>query len=176
VGLCALLGAVLILLGAAALLRLAVLLANRLVGAPAQSAPAPKRGGIAEWDWDDWDDEGTEKDEPTEPQRQRAIPTPGLATSVAIMFLTAFVAVLAFVLLGFAAESVGMRMRRDETRLLVIIAELPILFLTLSVLLTALLPARFGRAALVAFLHLLILGGILLSLGAVVFVFAALFR
>src|SRR5262245_23776870 len=108
-------GAFLALLVAALLLRLAVMTANRLAG-PVRAKP---RGGIAEWDWDDWDDEYAA---PARPSRgAAAIPEPGLGTCTVIVFATAFVAVLGFVLLGFAAEGVGLHMRNEGTRVAVAI-------------------------------------------------------
>jgi hypothetical protein len=141
-------------LALAAMLKLAVVVANKAVGSvPAEKEPS--RGGIAEWDWDDWDDEEEEDARPAFARggRKQAIPEPGVLKCVGIVLVTAFAAGLGFVLLGFAAEGVGLRMRREETRFAVALFDLPIVALTLSVMLVASLPTGFWRAAMVSFIY-----------------------
>jgi hypothetical protein len=164
---CACGSALLVALLAAALLRLAVYVTNKLVD-PVR-APAPSSGGIAQWDWDDWDDEYTT------PARGRrgtgAVPEPGTGKGMVIMFITALAFGLAFVLLGFFAEEmIGLRRWRDESMLVVAFLCLPLADLILTVQLFALLPTTFWRAALVAFVYNLILGALTVSIGAVIFV------
>jgi len=152
------------LLAGAFVLRLAVSLTNRLVGPTAEKVQ--RRGRVPEWDWDDWDDEDTQY---IVQPRERAIPEPGLATCAAVMFVTAFAAVLGFVLLSFAAESVGLRMRRDDTQLAVAIVDLPIVFLTLTVTLVATLPTTFWRGAMIAFVYGFLLFVLVVCIGIALF-------
>jgi len=156
------------LLGLAALLKLAVVMTNRMVGAP-PAEKAPSRGGIAEWDWDDWDDE--EDSALARPSRRKqAIPEPGVLKCAGVVVITSFAAVLGFVLLTFAAESVGLRMRRGETQFAIALVDLPIVALTLSVMLVASLPTGFWRAAMVTFIYGFLLVALALCFGAVLFV------
>jgi hypothetical protein len=148
-------GGLAVLLVAALLLRLSVSVANRVIG-PAKAPARARAGRIAEWDWDDWDDEDAYPGPADSARGPNVIPEPGIVKCGAIVFLTAFVALLGFVLLGFVAEELGLRMRRGDTRTAVAIFDLPVVGLTLSVLLVATLPTTFWRAALVAFLYGLI--------------------
>jgi hypothetical protein len=161
-------GALLALLVAASLLRLAVSIANRLIGPVKEQAPAS--GGIAEWDWDDWDDEYTTS---TKPARARpganAIPEPGIPKCVAIILTTAFAAGLGFTFLGFAAEAVGLRMHRDDTKLAVALVDLPLTSFVLVLMLVAVLPTTFWRASMVTFLYNLIIIGLAVGIGTVVY-------
>jgi hypothetical protein len=86
------------------------------------------------------------------------------------VLLTAFAAVVSFVLLGFVAEELGLRMRRGDTKTAVAIFDLPVVGLALSVLLTATLPTTFWRAALVAFLFGLIVFLTLAAISCALFV------
>jgi hypothetical protein len=163
-------GGLAVLLVAALLLRLSVSAANRVVG-PARARARAGAGRIAEWDWDDWDDED-DYPAPTGPSARgpNVIPEPGIIKCGALVFLTAFAAVFGFVLLGFVAEELGLRMRRDETRIAVVIFDLPVAGLALSVLLVATLPTTFWRAALVTFLYGLIVFVTLAALACALFV------
>jgi hypothetical protein len=166
VGLVCLCGAAaLVVLVAAALLRLSVSITNRMVG------PGKVRsGGIAEWDWDDWDDEYAS---PRARRKTGAVPEPGLGKCTAIVFGTALVFVLGFILMAFAGEElIGLRMWRDESKLAVAIFAFPVADLALLVLLIALLPTTFWRAAMVVFVHNLVVLGLTLGFGAGVFVLA----
>jgi hypothetical protein len=161
-------GGVAVLLVAALLLRLATSVTNKMLGGPARAEVRPRsRGGIPEWDWDDWDDE----DVPAQrPRRGRGgVPAAGFGTCVVSAFLTALVFGLAFILLGFAAEENGLRMRHVETRLAIAIVALPIAYLTLTVMLILLLPTTFWRAAMVAFVYGLFILGLVVAVGAFVF-------
>ena len=169
--LCGIVGLVAFALAAAGLLRFAVVLANRAVGAPADAPPPPPIGGIPAWDWDDWDED---EDDAPPPRRRRggqAIPLPGILKGVGVVLVTAFATGLGAVLLIFALESQGLRMRQTDTRLAVAVLDLPVAFLTLSVVLLAALPTTFRRAALVAFVFGLLLAGVALTVGSVAFFF-----
>lgn len=156
-------------LGLAALLRLAAVLANKVVGSvPAEKAPS--RGGIAEWDWDDWDEEEEDARPAFARSRKPAIPEPGILKSVGIVLVTAFAAGLGFVLLGFAAEGMGLRMGRGDTSFAVALFDLPIVALTLSVMLVASLPTGFWRAAMVTFIYGFLLLGLGLFCAVLIFV------
>ncbi len=161
------------LLVAGALLRLAVLAANKLVG-PGPGRARARSGGIPEWDWDDWDDEYPATVRPW--RGGPVIPEPGTFKCMAIAFLTAFVFALGFLLTGLAAQEVGLRMWREETRLAVAVVNLPVAGFALTVLLTMMLPTGFWRAAMVAFVYGFILGGFVLFLGAFIFVVATVAR
>jgi hypothetical protein len=155
-------GLALIALVAAALLRLAVTVTNRLLG----QAPAtvPSSSGIAEWDWDDWDDEYT-----APVRTAAAAPDPGLAKCAVIVVVSVLAFVLGFVLLGIAMENlVGLKMWRDESQLVVAVLDLPITDLVLTAALCVLLPTTFWRAALIAFVYNLIIFVLTLSAGAIV--------
>lgn len=157
-------------LGLAALLKLAVVLANRTVGPVTEQEKPLSRGGIAEWDWDDWDDEDERDDTPTRPRgSKQAIPEPGVPKCVAIVTITSFVVVLVFVLLTFAAEGVGLRPGRDDTQFALAIVELPIVGFLLSALLSTMLPTGFWRAAMVTFLYGLLLFALAMVLAVVIF-------
>jgi hypothetical protein len=163
--LCGCAGVLLAALVAGSLLRLAVSLANKAV-----DQHLPVSGGIAEWDWDDWDDE---YEAPTRPRRgSKVIPEPGIIKCAALLFVSALVYGLAFVLLMFAAEDfLGPRMRGDA-QLVVGLFALPAGDLALTVLLLSMLPTTFWRAAMVTFIYNLMLLGIGLGLGAFWFVLA----
>ena len=155
----------------ASLLRGAISLTNKFVG-PARPGARPG-GGIAAWDWDDWDDEYAA---PARPRRgPGAVPDPGLFKCMAVVFATALVFALGFVLAGFAAEElIGLRMWRDEAKLVIAVLTLPVADLALTVLLIVMLPTTFWRAVLVALVYNLILLAIALIVAAIVFVLAAL--
>jgi hypothetical protein len=174
---CGCVGALAVLLVTAGLLRLAVSATNKLLGPGKAKAPSPSRasGAIPEWDWDDWDDEPLE---PVKPWRgQGVIPEPGTFKCMAIMFATALVFVGGCVATGIVLEEVvGLRMWREESKLLVTILNLPVAFGTLTLLLTGTLPTNFWRAGLVAFVFGLVLLAFLLFIGAIVFVVGVVFR
>jgi hypothetical protein len=157
-------GVLLAALVAGSLLRLAVSITNKMVS----PARAPASGGIAEWDWDDWDDEYTA---PARPRRKTGgIPEPGLVKCMLIVFLSALVYGLAFVLLGFASEELLNLRLRGDAQLVIGLFALPVGALALAVLLCAMLPTSIWRGALVAFVYTFIFIGIGLGLGAVFFV------
>ena len=64
-------------------------------------------------------------------------------------------------------------MWRDESKLVVAIFNLPVTDLALALFLTVMLPTTFWRAAMIAFVYNLILGALIVSIGAVIFVIAA---
>jgi hypothetical protein len=161
-------------LGLAALLKLAVVLANRTIGSVAEKTPS--RGGVTEWDWDDWDDEYEHDNsrpfaQPWE--RKPAIPEPSVLKSAGIVAITSFATVLGFVLLSFAAEGTGLRPGREETQFALAIVELPIVGFILSALLVAMLPTGFWRAAMITFLYGLLLFALAVFFGMVIFVMRA---
>lgn len=159
---------------AAGLLRLAIYATNRMIAPGKVKAPT---GGIPEWDWDDWDSGGSVEDELDRPWRAGpAVPEAGTLMCMAIALLTAVAYGLGFVLMGFAAEDLGNRMRRDETKLAVAVLNLPVAWLALTLLLAVLLPTRFGRAALVAFVFGLTVIAFFMFIGFVFFALALVFR
>jgi hypothetical protein len=163
-------------LGLAALLKLAVVLANRTVGPVAEKEKPLSRGGIAEWDWDDWDDEDEhDNSRPFAQSREwkPAIPEPSVLKSAGIVAVTAFATVLGFVLLSFAAEGMGLRPGRDETQFALAVVELPVVGFILSALLSALLPTGFWRAAMITFLYGLLLFALAVFFGMAIFVLRA---
>lgn len=175
-------GAILAVLVAASLLRLSILITNKLVGGP-KSKPEPdafSSGGIPEYDWDDWDDEYTD-DAPrrrSRPKRRTGSVTEcGLAKASAIVLLTALAFSLGFVVLSVIGEEfLGLRMWRDESKLVVAILDLPFAGLALVLALIALLSTTFWRAAMIAFIYFFVLLGFLLVVATVVFVVAAAVR
>lgn len=173
---CAGVTALALLLIASGLLRLALFATNTIVG-PARERAKP-RTGIAEWDWDDWEDEPLE---PLEPElvrvwEHRAVPEAGTFKCTGIVVLTALAFGLGFVLMGFAAQDVGFRMHRSETRLAVAVLNLPVAGLVLAALLAVLLPTGFRRAAQVAFVYLLIVIVFLALVASFVLVVGSVFR
>ena len=141
---CACCGAGAILMIASGLLRLALFATNKIVG-PAKAKA--RSGGIAEWDWDDWD-EGAEIAEPVSPWRAgRVIPEAGVFKCMGIMFLTALASGLGYAVMAFAAQDIGFRVHRDETKLALVILNLPVAGLALTALLAWLLPTDARRAA-----------------------------
>lgn len=154
---------------AGGLLRLAVHAANRAL-APAKAADKPpRRGGIAEWDWDDWDDAGGAADEPDRPWRApRAIPEPGTLKSMAITLVAALAFAVGYMLTGFVATEMGFRMWRDETQLAVAVLNLPLAGLALTLMLVLMLPTRFGRAAAVTLVYGLVVAAFVMFIGLVV--------
>ena len=167
---CGCCGAASILMVASGLLRLAIFATNKIVGPAKAKAP----GRIAEWDWDDWDDEITE---PVPPWRAgRAIPEAGTFKCMGIVFLTALAFGLGYVLMAFAAQDIGFRVHRDETKLALVVLNIPVAGLALTVLLAWLLPTGARQAAQVAFVYGLIILAFFALVGAFVFVVATLFR
>lgn len=172
--LCGCFGIVAALMVGGGLLRLAIHFANRLVQPTKADAVKPaRRGGIAEWDWDDWDDEGEVSDEPDRPWRAgRAIPDPGTFKSMAIMLGTGCAFVIGYILTGAVADEMGFRMRREGPQFVVTLLNLPVAALALTLLLTWSLPTRFWRAAMVTFMYGLVVLAFVLFIGLVVFVVA----
>jgi hypothetical protein len=165
---CACGGAVAVLTAAAALLKLAVVITNRVVRPTRQES----RGEWSDWDWDDWDDEYV----PGPQKPKEAIPALGLGKALVIVVLTGMVGALGFVLLGFAAEEAfGLRMRREETKLAVLILDLPLAALTLTVLLLSMLPTNFWRAAMVAFVYGILFLAFAAGVGSMIFVIGVVF-
>lgn len=174
--LCSCVGALAVLLVASGLLRLAVTFTNKLLGQRKSKArPEPRAsGGIPEWDWDDWDDEPLE---PVRPWRvEGAIPEPGTLKCMAVLFLTAFVFGFGFLMTGFAVQEIGFRMHREDTRLAVIVLNLPVAALALALLLAWTLPTNVWRGGLVVFVFGGTIFGFVLLVGAIVFGVATVFR
>jgi hypothetical protein len=94
---------------------------------------------------------------------------------VIIVVLSALVTGLGFVLVGFAAEGLGLRMRREETRFAVLLLNLPLTGLTLTILLLSMLPTKFWRAAMVAFVYGVLFLAFGTALGVVIYAAAVVF-
>jgi len=146
---CPLFAGLAILAAASALLRIAVVLANRAIGPVNKDAPIG-------WDWDaDEDDELVEP-----PGESAAIPEPSLGVGMFIVFLAA----VAHVVAGFGLRFVlalDNGWNHVEDNLVVVAAHLLGIsagFLVMMAFLASLLPTTPKRAALTALLfHLLLL-------------------
>jgi hypothetical protein len=166
-GICGCVGLAGVMMAAAALLKLSVNVTNRLV----QPTKRESRGGMADWDWDDWDDEY----EPGPRKRKAALPELGIGKGVMIVLLSGLVGGLGFLFLGFAAEGVGLRMSREDTKLAVAIVNMPLACLAMTVLLASTLPTNFWRAAMVTFVYCILFFAFVAAVGSVIFVFGVVF-
>ena len=134
----------------AAILRGAVALANRIVG-PVKTDTFGN--------WDDWDSD----DEPAYVRSRRrggkrAIPEPGIGKCILMLFATSLISlVVTYVLAYFAQELLDLRMRGEESQIAAAVISLPVTFAALTLVLVALLPTTFWRAAMVGFLYYLII-------------------
>jgi hypothetical protein len=136
-----------VLLIGSVVLRAAVSIANRSAGPVRAEVVDP----FPDWDWDDESED--------EPRRsgEKAIPEPGLAKGMmitsTIAVLTAFIGVVLRVLTEDLADA--MFGGDDEVVQIValVVVALPFSFAGATLLLVAMLPTTFWRAALVAFLH-----------------------
>jgi hypothetical protein len=169
----ALLGVLLAILVGAALLQLSVAGANRLAGGSPAARPLFRgrdRDLDSDWDkltWEEWD-AAREPFDP-EPERPKAlIPKPHLGIGMAVVFLTAALGLLAFVLINFALEDSGRR-RRDQSGPAFLLT-LPVAYFAMSVMLVGFLPTTFRRALLVALVFALSLLAFFLCVGALIFV------
>lgn len=142
-------GILVVLLVGSALLRAAVALANSVIG------PVKPKNKPIGWDWDaeEDDEEETERAAP-------AIPEPGLAQGMGIIFLTG----LAQVALAFVAgivldlDDIGGRQRGTPMWLIAQLFGVAVGFLVMIAMLSSMLPATPKRAALATlFFYLLIL-------------------
>lgn len=179
----AVLGLLLALLVGAALLQLSVAGANRLAGGgDSASDPAARyyrraRDLDAEWDkltWEEWDEARTPFDEEPRRASKGVIPKPNLGLGMAVVFLTAAVGLLAFVLLNFALQDAAGR-RRDQSGPAFLLT-LPIAYFAMSALLVGFLPTTFRRGLLVALVFALSVLGFCLSVGVLIFVIASVLR
>lgn len=148
------LGFVVALLIGSVTLRAAVAIANRSIG----PLKAKRADPFPDWDWDD----DPEDEEPRRPQK--AIPEPGLGKGMMIAstlgVVSAFIGVVLAVLGGDMAEA----MFDEKEQVVALVAgAVPFSFAGATLLLVAMLPTTFWRAALVAFLYhifaVLLLGG-----------------
>jgi|GEM_PF-4346824 len=172
----ALLGVLLAVLVGSALLQLSVAGANRLAGG---SPAAPRRARDLEsewdkWDWDEWDDDRAPFEE--EPVRAKGlIPKPNIGVGMAVVFLTAALGVLAFVLINFALIDASGRRHRDQSAA-AFLFTLPIAYFAMSAMLVGFLPTTFRRALLVALVFALSVLAFFLSVGALIFVLSVMLR
>jgi hypothetical protein len=158
---------VLVLVAASSLLRVSVAVANKLVAPGRVVERVGSVGQIPEWDWDDWDDEFGAVPR-SRRHREPAIPYPGIGLGALITFFTAAVFGFGFIVTGFAAEEIGFRMWREETKLGVGILNLPLAAVGQMVSLIVLLPTTFWRAAMVTFVYGLIILGFVVFIALVV--------
>jgi hypothetical protein len=143
-------------------LRAAVSVANRMVG-PAK-ARAERADPFADWDWDgDLEDE-----EPRRRGGEKAIPEPGLGKGMMIASTIGVLTAAIGIVLGvFTEATAGELFDGDEETQIALLAlfTLPLGYVGATLLLTAMLPTTFGRAAVVAFVYhlfaliLLVVGG-----------------
>lgn len=174
----ALLGLLLAVLVGAALLQLSVAGANRLAGgAPASRGRDRARDLESEWDkwdWDEWDDDRAPfEDEPV--RAKGLIPKPNLGVGMAVVFLTAALGVLAFVLLNFALMDARGQRHRDQSAAALLLT-LPIAYFAMSALLVGFLPTTFRRALLVALVFALSVLAFFISVGALIFILSVVVR
>lgn len=148
------------LLAGSAVLRAAVAVANRLVGPPKDRTPEP----LYDWDWD-----GEEEAKPRRAGR-KVIPEPGFGKGMMIAstigMATVFVALVLAVFAEVVAEDLFEGAGAARVVVLAVLA-LPFAFVGASLLLAAMLPTAFRRAALVAFLYHLFGGGLVLVVAGV---------
>ncbi len=123
--------------------------------------------------WDDWDSD----DEPAYSRNRRrggkkAIPEPGLGTGMLIAFITTIVNLA----INFGAMVImmeafpGFRRADESARLALAVLLLPVSFLAMTILIRAMLPTTFWRAAAVTFLcYLIVVATAGLVVGAVYF-------
>jgi hypothetical protein len=148
----------------AALLRAAVSVANAMID-PRKANPEPA-DPLADWDWD-----GEPEDEKPRRKKEKAVPEPGVGKGMMIAStigaMTAFVAI---VLAIFASAVADDLFDGDEPAqiFVLVLFTLPFAFVGTALLLTAMLPTTFSRAALVAFIYhfltlilLVVIGGTL---------------
>lgn len=181
----AVLGLLLALLVGAALLQLSVAGANRLAGGgdsasdPASRYRSRARDLDAEWDkltWEEWDEARTPFDEEPRRTSKGVIPKPNLGLGMAVVFLTAAVGLLAFVLLNFALQDAGSGRRHRDQSGPAFLLTLPIAYFAMSALLVGFLPTTFRRGLLVALVFALSVLGFCLSVGVLIFVIASVLR
>jgi hypothetical protein len=155
---------VLLLVGSA-LLRAAVSLANRTIG------PVARKNKILDWDWDAEDDD----DDLVEGRGELAIPEPGLAQGMLIIFLSALVNfAVTFVLAN--ALDIDRHWNRGDVAGYLGVYLLGVLagYVAMMGFLAGMLPTRPGRAALAAlFFYLLLIVIAALIFGLLFLVFGA---
>lgn len=174
----ALLGALLAVLVGAALLQLSVAGANRLAGGSPAARPRDRDRDLEsewdKWDWDEWDeDRAPFEDEPV--RAKSLIPKPSLGVGMAVVFLTAALGLLAFVLINFALMDLNGRRHRDQSAA-AFLFTLPVAYFAMSAMLVGFLPTTFRRALLVALVFALSLLAFFLSVGALIFVLSVMVR
>lgn len=143
------------------LLRVSVAVANRF---PGKSAPPPDEFG----QWDDWD-----SDDPgpnARPRNERAVPEPSIATGMLVTFVLGVASAVGYLALAFVLGEVFGFDGPDEGPVLVLLFlfGLPFTGLALTLLLVALVPTTFARAAFVAFVYHLLVAFGLAAVGAFV--------
>ncbi len=158
----------------AAWLRLAITFANLFIRPekPRKSSATDDWGDLRQWNWDDWDDDKPEELPP--PPRAKAISQPSWAKALVIVFLTLIAETISYLSLGLFVEAfLELRLRRFETRMLVLALNIPFGFLFMCFVLSLMLPTTFWRAAWVAFLFHAILLGFSLVVGVMIVVLIA---
>jgi hypothetical protein len=129
-------------------LRAAVAVANRVVGRPEPKRPAWIDSPDDEENWDAWH----EADPP--PRPKKAIPEPAVGRGMAITLAAGGVTSLLVAVLVLALEAVfDDPLEPDEGRVAMAVLTLPLSFVGTALLLTAMLPTTFPRAALVSFAY-----------------------
>lgn len=94
---------------------------------------------------------------------------------MAVVFLTAALGVLAFVLINFALIDASGRRHRDQSAT-AFLFTLPIAYFAMSAMLVGFLPTTFRRALLVALVFALSVLAFFLSVGALIFVLSVMLR
>jgi hypothetical protein len=149
----------------AAFLRAAVSVANRVVR-------EPKADPFADWDDEEWEEwKEWEKDERSRRRRVKAIPEPGMGKGMLVSAAVGVLTVLAGYILGALVEAVEPGAFRGDGELAVlVVAALALVlgFAGTTLILTAMLPTTFGRAALVAFLYHVIAVLAVLTIGGAI--------
>lgn len=149
-------------------LRAAVAISNRLTGPPKPDAAEPA-DRFEDWDWD-----GELEGERRRREPEKAIPEPGVGRGMMIASTAGVLAVLFGVLLALVFEALDDDPfdRDEEARFAALgVLTLPFSFIGTALVLTAMLPTTFPRAALVAFLyHALALAVLAAVAGSIVLV------
>lgn len=139
------------LLVGAVIVRAAVSITNKLIG-PIRPEQVTT-GRIEEWEWDDEPEE-----EHPRRKKEKAIPEPGVAKAMMI----ASTAGVTNAFIGLVISVLGEAFDADDPPteeaavILLAVFSLPFGFLSLTLILTAMLPTTFWRAALAAFVHYIV--------------------
>jgi hypothetical protein len=141
------LGFLIALLIGAVVVRAAVSISNKLIGSPKREPET--FGRVEEWEWDDEPEE-----EHPRRKREKAVPEPGVGKAMMIASTGGVTNAFIVLVIGVFLEALDVDpIDEDLTIAVLAVVSLPFSFVALTLLLTAMLPTTFWRAALVAFVH-----------------------